>query len=148
MSLEWIHESPSYWNADKERILGRAAPGSFSQDFSNLEPGELLAGDWWRVQRNGEVVGYGWMDVTWGDAEMLVAVDEHARGQGIGTAILDHLEEEARARGINYLYNVVDPNHPNRDELTDWLHRRSFMYSDDGRLVRAVVRSVRAAAAG
>lgn len=145
-SLKWIHESPPYWDPAKRRIIGGAAPGSFPQDFSSMDEGALLPGDWWRVEAQGRVVGFGWMDVTWGDAEILVAVAPEAQEQGIGTAILDHLEDEARARGINYLYNEVHPEHPSRDELTDWLQRRSFMSSDDGRLIRAVVRSVKTAA--
>ena len=41
----------------------------------DLRPaGDLLPGDWWRLEEEGKVVGYGWMDVTWGDAQILLAV--------------------------------------------------------------------------
>ena len=36
-----------------------------------------------------------------GDAEILVAVAPQAHGQGLGGFVLEHLEEEARARGLS-----------------------------------------------
>jgi GNAT superfamily N-acetyltransferase len=138
--LAWIHENPAYWDPPKAGIVGDAPPGVFDARFARATLGDLMPGDWWRVESAGEVVGYGWMDVTWGDAEILVAVAPRVRKRGIGTFILNGLEREARLRGLNYLYNVVQPSHPQHVEVHAWLRARSFMASEDGRLMRAVIR--------
>lgn len=143
MGLRWLHETPPYWDADKARIVGEVPPGAFGTDFSRLARDALLPNDWWRVERDGRVVGYGWMDVSWGDAEILLAVAPEARKQGVGSFILERLEDEARARGLNYLYNVLRSTHPQHDEVRGWLRERSFMTAEDGRLHRAVVRTRR-----
>ncbi len=75
----------------------------------------------------------------WGDAEVLLAVDPARQGHGVGTFIMDHLEDEARARGLNQLYNAVLPTHPDREELTRWLEKRAFKPSEDGAVLRRVV---------
>ena len=82
------------------------------------QPGERLPSDWWRVEDDGRVVGYGWLDDVWGDAEILLAVEESARGTGAGAFALARLEEEAAARGLNYVVNVVRDTHPDRDAVT------------------------------
>ena len=138
MNLEWIRESPAKWDRDKTRIIGEAPAGIFDRRYRDLTEGTLLSGEWWRVESEGRVVGYGWLDVVWGDAEILLASDPGARGRGVGGFILDHLEKEARARGLNYVYNVVRPTHPNAGELSAWLEKRGFESSEDGSLVRAV----------
>jgi N-acetylglutamate synthase-like GNAT family acetyltransferase len=141
MALSWLHETLPYWDADKARIVGEAAAGVFGNSFADLAEGDLLPNDWWRVEQDGRVVGYGWMDVSWGDAEILLAVAPEARKQGVGSFILDRLEAEARARGLNYLYNVLRTTHPQHDEVRAWLRERSFATAEDGRLHRAVVRT-------
>ena len=73
------------------------------------------------VEDDGEVVGYGWMDTTWGEAEILLAVDPAAQANGVGSFILDHLEKEASAAGLNYMYNVVRDGHPEPEAITAWL---------------------------
>ncbi|MCB9569515.1 MAG: GNAT family N-acetyltransferase [Myxococcales bacterium] len=140
MSLKWIRESPPEWDAEKARIIGAAPPGTFGADkLSRFGVGELIPGDWWRVEREGKTVGYGWMDTTWGDAEILLAVDPEQRRQGVGTFILRHLEDEARGQGFNYLYNVVSRQHPDADGITEWLGKRDFVSFADGSLRRSVV---------
>jgi GNAT superfamily N-acetyltransferase len=96
--------------------------------------GDLLSGEWWRVQddADGHIVAYGWIDTLWGDAEMLLAVEPEGWGCGIGGFVLDHLEQEVAQRGINYLYNIVRPSHPDRDRVVSWLGRRGFEVSADG----------------
>lgn len=137
MSLEWIHENPPHWDEPKQSIVGNAEAGALS--IGSYKPGDLIPGEWWRVEEAGSIVGYGWMDTTWGDAEMLLAVDPRGRGKGVGTFILDRLEQEATTRGLNYLYNVVSPKHPDRQGVTDWLKARRFEPShDDDRLMRRV----------
>ncbi|MCB9597457.1 MAG: GNAT family N-acetyltransferase [Sandaracinaceae bacterium] len=138
MSLSWIRERNAVWNADKARIVGRAAPGIFDTRYGNLAEGHLVPAEWWRVEDDGRTVGYGWLDVNWGDAEILLATDAEARGRGVGTFVLRQLELEARARGLNYMYNIVRPTHPEGDRVTAWLVARGFGAAHDGRLLRAV----------
>ena len=134
MALMWIRESPPLWDGDKRRIIGGAPAGVFS--LGPFQPGGVVPGDWWRVEDDGEVVGYGWMDHAWGDAEILLAVAPNAQGGGTGSFILDRLEDEAAGRGINYLYNVVPDAHPDRAGLERWLLRRGFVASQDGGLLK------------
>lgn len=138
MDLKWIHEDPAQWDAGKERIVGGAPDGVFT--LPDQTDGDLVAGEWWRVEADGALAGYGWMDTVWGDAEVLLAVDPDRRGQGIGTFIMDRLEEEARKRGLHYLYNVVRPTHPDGEALTKWLIERRFKPADDRQTLRRVVR--------
>ncbi len=140
MSLTWTHESPALWDAGKQRIVGGAPPGVFS--LGPFTDGQVVPGDWWRVEDEdaGRVVGYGWMDYSWGDAEILLAVDPDTRQHGVGTFILDRLEDEAAARGIHYLYNVVPEAHPDKTPLKRWLRRRRFEPSQEGGLLKLEVR--------
>jgi GNAT superfamily N-acetyltransferase len=134
MGLEWIHENPPRWDDDKARITGAAPPGVF--DFGHLRPSDAVPGEWWRVEDDGSVVAYGWMDTVWGDAEMLLAVDPGHQGRGVGTFVIEQLEREASSRGLNYLFNVVGPGHPDGEQVTAWLQRRGFELSSDGLLRR------------
>jgi N-acetylglutamate synthase-like GNAT family acetyltransferase len=138
MPLTWTRESPPLWDGGKARIVGATPPGVFA--LGDLSDGTLVPGDWWRVERDGQVVGYGWMDHAWGDAEVLLAVAPGAQAHGVGTFILDRLEDEAAGRGINYLYNVVPAVHPERERLTRWLLRRGFTASHEGDPLKRPVR--------
>ena len=140
-ALRWIDESPAHWDADKTRVVGGAPRGAFAPDLGDRRQGEILPGDWWRVERDGKVVGYAWMDVTWGDAEILLAVDRAEQGHGVGSFILQQLEREAMSRGLRYLYNEVRAEHPQRDEVIAWLCARGFARKgEEGALLRAPVR--------
>jgi GNAT superfamily N-acetyltransferase len=134
MRLTWHRESPAVWNDDKRRIIGGAPKGVFA-----LPDHGVLPGEWWRAEADGVVVGYGWMDHSWGDAEVLLAVEPGRQHGGVGTFILDRLEEEAAARGINYLYNVIPDRHPDKDALKLWLMRRAFVPSQEGGLLKRAV---------
>jgi N-acetylglutamate synthase-like GNAT family acetyltransferase len=138
MSLTWVRERAAVWNDDKRRIVGGAPRGVFDARYGDLAGGATVPGEWWRVERDGRVVGYGWLEVVWGDAEVLFAVDPEARRQGAGAFIVEQLSKEARARGSRYLYNIVRPTHPQREQLTAWLLKRGFKASEDGAL-RAMV---------
>jgi len=138
MAFEWIHEDPAYWDAGKNSVVGGEPAGTFH--LPDLKSGDLVPGDWWRVEDSGRVLAYGWMDVNWGDAEVLLAVAAGARGRGVGTFVLDRLEDEARARGLNYLSNVVRATHPRAAEVSRWLQARRFRTAEDGALRRAVAR--------
>jgi len=134
MSLAWVREHPAVWDAAKERIVGGAPAGIF--DFGGMEAGQPLACEWWRVDGDSGTAAYAWIDSVWGDAEMLLAVDPAHQGRGVGTFVLDRLEEEASRRGLNYLFNVVQPTHPDKERLTAWLEARSFELTFDGILRR------------
>lgn len=140
MGRSWIHENPAMWDEDKARIVGGAEPGVFDARYGEMEVGALVPGEWWRVEEDGRVVAYGWLDVIWGDAEVLLATDPAYRGRGLGRYVLARLEEEAAARGLNYLYNVVRSTHPRGEAVTAWLRRCGFHSSEDGRLMRSAVR--------
>ena len=94
-----------------------------------------------RVEQDGAIVGYGWIDVVWGDAEILLATSPEAQRSGVGTFILDHLDEEARGMGLNYIYNMVRPTHPEAETVTAFLVKRGFESKPDGRLTRRVGRA-------
>ncbi len=138
MELRWVREDTPIWDEGKERIAGGAPAGSLG--LPELASGALVPGEWFRVESSGSPVGYGWMDCTWGDAEVTIVVDSAHRGQGIGEFIVRQLESEASARGVNYLYNRVRETHPAREAVTRWLEALGFEPSGDGLLKKRVGR--------
>ena len=137
MSRAWIHENPAHWDDRKSELFTSVPEGIF--DIGQHEQGALIPGDWWRVEEDGTILGYGWMDCTWGDAEILLVVDANCQRKGVGSFILDRLECEAAEHGLNYVYNVVPATHPDRDALEKWLRERRFESSHDAeRLMRRV----------
>ncbi|RMG06976.1 MAG: GNAT family N-acetyltransferase, partial [Planctomycetota bacterium] len=132
MSLSWIRERAPLWDEDKARIVGDAPAGVFDSRYKALVPGAPVPGEWWRVEDDGRVVGYGWLEIVWGDAEVLLAVAPEDRGRGVGAFILERLEDEAQARGLNYLTNIVRPTHPEAEKVSAWLVKRGFKASEDG----------------
>ena len=135
-ALRSVHNDDPRWDADRERIFASVPEGVFRTDARR--PGGRLSSDWWRVERGSAVVGYGWLDDVWGDAEILLAVEEAARGTGAGAFALGRLEAEAAARGLNYVVNVVRSTHPNHDAVTAWFLAHGFSPSEDGRLRKRV----------
>jgi ribosomal protein S18 acetylase RimI-like enzyme len=146
MALHWAHDDDPRWDDDRRRVFASVPEGVFRTE--ERAPGEPLSSDWWRVERDGRVVGYGWLDDVWGDAEILLAVDAAERGSGVGSFVVDHLEQEAAARGLNYVVNVVRPSHPERDAVTAWLQGRGFTATEDGRLRKRVAAPAVGAVAG
>lgn len=134
---QWHRDLP-VWNADKERIIGALPPGVLDTRYSEMKEGALLPCDWFRVEEDGKTVGYGWTDVVWGDAEVLLATAEDARHAGVGAFILEQLDHEARRMGLNYIYNMVRPTHPAGPKVTAWLMKHGFESKEDGRLIRRV----------
>jgi N-acetylglutamate synthase-like GNAT family acetyltransferase len=136
MALRWVHDDDPRWDDDRRRVFASVPQGVLRTE--ERSPGEPLSSDWWRVERDGRVVGYGWLDDVWGDAEVLLAVDAGERGSGVGSFVMAHLEQEAAARGLNYVVNVVRQSHPARDAVTAWLQGRGFSAAEDGRLRKRV----------
>src|SRR3954468_16061203 len=134
--LSWVHDDDPRWDEDRRRVFAGVAEGVFRTE--GRQPGAPLSSDWWRAERDGRVVGYGWLDDVWGDAEILLAVDEGARRAGVGSFLVEHLEREAAARGLNYVVNVVRETHPERDAVTAWFEAHGFAPAEDGRLRKRV----------
>jgi N-acetylglutamate synthase-like GNAT family acetyltransferase len=135
-ALQWVHEDDPRWDADRQRIFSSVPEGVFRSE--TRQPDERLSSDWWRAERDGRVVGYGWLDDVWGDAEILLAVEQGERGTGVGAFLLEHLEREAAARGLNYVLNVVRETHPERTAVAAWFQAHGFAPAEDGRLVKQV----------
>jgi len=136
MALTWVREDTPVWDATKQEIVGGAPAGAL--EIPKLGLGDLAPGEWFRVEEDGTTLGYGWMDCTWGDAEITLAVDSGSQAKGVGAFIVKHLEQEAAARGVNYLYNAVPATHPDVARVTRWLESLGFLPSGDGLLKRRV----------
>jgi N-acetylglutamate synthase-like GNAT family acetyltransferase len=134
--LRWVKDDDPRWDADRERVFATIGTDVFPGLPRQI--GAQLPSDWWRVEGDGRVVAYGWLDDVWGDAEILLAVDEAARGTGAGAFTLARLEDEAAARGLNYVVNVVRDTHPDRDAVSGWFLAHGFTGTDDGRLRKQV----------
>jgi N-acetylglutamate synthase-like GNAT family acetyltransferase len=139
--LRWVKDDDPRWDADRRRVFATVPEGVFST--VQRAEGEALTSDWWRVVQDERVVGYGWLDDVWGDAEILLAVEESARGSGVGAFALAHLEDEAAARGLNYVVNVVRDTHPQRERVGAWFRARGFTGTEDGRLRKQVAHRAR-----
>ena len=134
--LQWIREDAPCWDADKQRLFGEAELAATA--LNPPAPGALVADEWWHVaDAAGVIVGYGWLDSEWGDAEVTFIVAPDRRGEGVGEFIIDHLEAEAAARGLNYIYNVVPATSPDQEWVTAWLVGQGFV-AGDGDLRRRV----------
>ena len=125
MALQWTKEDAPLWDADKQRLFSPAELAAVG--LRPPSPGQRLADEWWRVTDDqGDVVGYGWLDTEWGDAQITFFVDPARRGAGIGTFIVDRLEEEAADRGLNYIYNFIPSAHPDPQFMAHWLSLHGF----------------------
>jgi GNAT superfamily N-acetyltransferase len=135
--MRWIKEDVPRWDSDKQRLFDDTALLSVGMDRPAADA--ALADEWWRVvDDDGDVVGYGWLDSEWGDAQITFFVDPSRRGEGVGSFVLDRLEAESRKRGLNYVYNVVPDSHPDRHWMTVWLQRHGLHESSHGDLRRDV----------
>jgi GNAT superfamily N-acetyltransferase len=133
----WVRETPARWDDAKAAVFGDLDPALFG---IHAEDGAPLGDEWWRVEDGTGVVGYGRLDESWGDAEILLVVAPGSHGHGVGTFILDRLEREAAARGLNYVYNVVPDGHPARARTAAWLREHGFSENADGELRKRVLR--------
>ncbi|MCA9571471.1 MAG: GNAT family N-acetyltransferase [Myxococcales bacterium] len=134
----WIPEPvPAHPDTRMRAFFDRLPAGSVKLDLS----AELVPGTWWRLEEDGEVVGYGWMDVTWGDAQVMLAVDPEAHRGGNGRAIVEHLAHEAHEQGLGFLFNTIPAGHPDPEGVRAFLTSCGFEASGlDGGLLRLRVR--------
>jgi GNAT superfamily N-acetyltransferase len=146
MALTWTKENSPRWDADKQRVLGPAELAAVG--LAAPAPGEPVANEWWRVTDGHGVAGYGWLDSEWGDARITFVVAPGCRGRGVGGFILEHLEGEAAARGLNYIYNVVPETHPDGAWIRNWLSTHGFHEASRGQLRRQVYSSAEVMRAG
>ena len=146
MALTWTKENSPRWDADKQRVLGPAELAAAG--LAAPAPGEPVANEWWRVTDGHGVAGYGWLDSEWGDARITFVVAPGCRGRGVGAFILEHLEGEAAARGLNYIYNVVPETHPDGAWIRNWLSTHGFHEASRGQLRRQVDSSAEVMRAG
>jgi benzoate-CoA ligase family protein len=138
--LQWIHEDAPRWDADKDALFGDAELASVGLD--RPAPGAPVADEWWRVADSaGRLVGYGWLDSEWGDAEITFLVAPGRRGAGIGEFVVARLEHEAALRGLNYIYNSVPATHPDPAWMTRWLQAHGFGATGTGTELRRRVRA-------
>jgi N-acetylglutamate synthase-like GNAT family acetyltransferase len=137
VARRWVPETPARWDRGKAEVFGDLDPALFGIDASIDAP---LGDEWWRAEDGTGVVGYGRLDGSWGDAEILIVVRPECHGRGIGAFVLDRLEQEAAARHLNYVYNVVPARHPERARVAAWLRRRGFTENADGELRKRVSR--------
>jgi GNAT superfamily N-acetyltransferase len=140
MALTWTRENAPRWDDDKQRVFG--PDELLATGLPGFRPGEPVPDEWWRVTDGGEVAGYGWLDTEWGDARITFVVAPGRRGHGVGAFILERLEGEAAARGLNYIYNVVPGTHPDGAWIRNWLSLHGFRESSRGQLRRQVTTPV------
>ncbi|GAB2479969.1 benzoate-CoA ligase family protein [Jatrophihabitans fulvus] len=135
--LHWRKEEIPRWDDAKQRLFGDAELASVG--MTRPGSGDVVANEWWQVTDDaGTVLGYGWLDSEWGDAQISFLVAPAHRGAGIGEFVVGRLEAEAAARGLNYVYNRVPDGHPDAAWMTDWLVSHGFSGSPDGTLRRRV----------
>ena len=136
-TLTWVREDAPRWDADKDRLFGDLELASVG--LSRPELGAPIADEWWKAtDPAGVVVGYGWLDNEWGDAEITFMVAAGYRGAGVGDFIVANLEREAAQRGLNYIYNTVPATHPDLAWITGWLVGHGFADAGGGELRRRV----------
>jgi GNAT superfamily N-acetyltransferase len=140
MTLAWTKENAPRWDDSKQRIFG--PDELLAVGLPARRPGEPVADEWWRVTDGEEVAGYGWLDTEWGDARITFIVAPGQRGHGVGAFILERLEDEAAARGLNYIYNVVPETHPDGAWIRNWLALHGFREASRGQLRRQVTAGV------
>lgn len=137
MGWTWTKETRPRWDEDKQESFDAIALASVG--IQAPASGSAIADEWWRVADDaGNLVGYGWLDSEWGDAQIAFIVLPQARGSGAGEFILNRLEAEAAAQGVNYIYNVVPDSHPDPQWITYWLELHGFYPSPHGDLRRQV----------
>ena len=136
VARSWTRESSARWDEGKAEAFGDLAPAMFGLGVPT--DGDALADEWWRAEDGTGVLGYGRLDEAWGDAEILMIVHPKHQGAGVGGFLLEQLEREALARGLNYVYNVVPVGHPRHADVASWLRGHGFAETADGEFRKRV----------
>jgi [ribosomal protein S18]-alanine N-acetyltransferase len=93
------------------KVMEAAFEPCFGEAWTASQCAGLLPmpGVWLTLARqNGDVLGFALSRVVAGEAELLLlAVDPHARGRGVGRSLLSHFQAAARARGAERLHLEV-----------------------------------------
>src|SRR5260370_5607005 len=111
MGCTWTKESRPRWDADKQAAFDTVALASVGMKAPTSDT--AIADEWWRVADDvGNLIGYGWLDSGWGDAQIAFFVTPRARGNGAGGVILNRLRAGAAARGLDYIFNLLPAGHP------------------------------------
>ncbi|HQR80256.1 MAG TPA: ribosomal protein S18-alanine N-acetyltransferase, partial [Actinomycetota bacterium] len=98
-----------WWDLDQVLAIEQEAFGPTAWSAESFW-GELARPDRYYVVAQGgdEVFGYGGLWLVPPDADVqTLAVSAAARGQGLGRQLLDHLVDEAKARGCRRLHLEV-----------------------------------------
>jgi GNAT superfamily N-acetyltransferase len=135
--LAWSKENRPRWDADKDRLFSDADLDAVGWP-ERPTVGDAIADEWWAVRDGDTVLGYGWLDSEWGDAQITFFVPAAHRGAGVGGFVVDRLADEARERGLSVIYNVVPDAHPDRAGVTAWLEARGFADAGEGELRKQV----------
>ena len=114
-----------YFSGSKHKV-GDVDEGNTTTDFDPLE------------RAKGITINSAAVTVEWGDARITFVVAPGQRGHGVGAFILERLEDEAAARGLNYIYNVVPETHPDGPWIRNWLAGHGFHEASRGQLRRQV----------
>jgi ribosomal protein S18 acetylase RimI-like enzyme len=122
--MDWIQEQPALWDETKQNILG-ANKGAF--DIEHTQVGGELDGVWFKLIDNNEIIGYGWIDLAYGNPEISIAVDSHKRFSGYGNTILRNLEEKALALGFSEVECIVRRKNADAINAIKWFHRNGFV---------------------
>ncbi|GEM_PF-5388488 len=123
--MYWIKEDKAIWNENKARIIGSNI-GSFFLDFPVQS--DILPGEWFNLtDENGEIVGYGWINVSEGDAEISVAIDGKYQGRGYGSQIIDNLYREVESLGFEEIIVVVRQENPNASDVVKWAYKNGYV---------------------
>jgi len=121
--LGWTKEDAPRWDADKQRLFTTEALAAVGMEAP--QAGYAIADEWWQVTNDGgDVVGYGWLDTEWGNAQIALLVGDGHRGRGIGDFILRQL---ASRRGPVYARRcvrrgvLIDAVDINAQRIAHWL---------------------------
>lgn len=93
------------------RIMNSAFPACYGEAWTRSQCAGILPMKGVRMvlaERSGEAVGFALMRVIADEAELLLlAVEQNARGQGIGRALLDHFVDVSHQEGATRLHLEV-----------------------------------------
>ena len=135
-SLTWVKDDDPRWDADRERVFATVGPGVFPGRAASRGSGCPVTGGGSRTTAGSSATAG---STTSGATRRSCSRSRRAaRGTGAGAFALARLEEEAAARGLNYVVNVVRDTHPDRDAVTAWFLAHGFTGTDDGRLRKQV----------